>query len=48
MLMMSRKKNLNLQGDFILRNEAIQKVTNTKLLLFIVEQHQNWKDHIWA
>ena len=27
MLMMSRKKNLNPQGDVILRNEAIQRVT---------------------
>ena len=27
-LMMSRKKNLNPQGDVILRNEAIQRVTN--------------------
>ena len=28
MLMMSRKKNLSPQGEAILRNEAIQRVTN--------------------
>ena len=32
MLMMSRKKNLNPQGDVILRNEAIQRVTKSKFL----------------
>ena len=43
---MSRKKPLNPQGDVILRNEAIQRVTNTKFLGVIVDQHLNWKDHI--
>ena len=46
MLMMSRRKNLNQQGDVILRNEAIQRVTKTKFLGVIVDQHLNWKDHI--
>ena len=46
MLMMSRKKNLNLQGDVILRNEAIQRVTKAKLIGVIVDQHLNWKHHI--
>ena len=46
MLMMSRNKNLNPQGDVILRNEAIQRVTKAKLLGVIVDQHLNWKDHI--
>ena len=44
MLMMSRKKNLNPQGDVILRNEAIQRVTKAKFLGVIVDQHLNWKD----
>ena len=46
MLMMSRKKHLNPQGDVILRNEAIQRVTKEKFLGVIVDQHLNWKDHI--
>ena len=46
MLMMSRKKNLNPQGDVILHNEAIQRVTDAKFLGVIVDQHLNWKDHI--
>ena len=46
MLMMSRKKNLNPQGDVILHNEAIQTVTMAKFLGVIVDQHLNWKDHI--
>ena len=46
MLMMSRKKNLNPQGDVILRNEAIQRVTKAKFLVVIVDQHLNWKDNI--
>ena len=46
MLMMSRKKNLNPQGDVILRNEAIQRVTNAKFLGIIVDLHLNWKDQI--
>ena len=46
MLMMSRKKNLNPQGDVILYNEAIQMVTKAKFLGVIVDQHLNWKDHI--
>ena len=46
MLMMSGKKNLNPQGDVILHNEAIQKVTKAKFLGVIVDQHLNWKDHI--
>ena len=45
MLMMSRKKNLNPQGDVILHNEAIQRVTKAKLGV-IVDQNLNWKDHI--
>ena len=45
MLMMSRKKNLNPQGDVILHNEAIQRVTMAKFLSAIVDQHLNWKDH---
>ena len=44
--MMSRKKNLNSQGDVILHNEAIQRVTKAKFLGVIVDQHLNWKDHI--
>ena len=46
MLMMSRKKNLNPQGDVILRNEAIQRVTKAKFLGVTVDQHLNWKDPI--
>ena len=46
MLMMSRKKTLNPQGDVILRNEAIQRVTKAKFLVIIVDQHLNWKDYI--
>ena len=46
MLMMSRKKNLDPQGDVILRNEAIQRVTKAKFLGVIVDQYLNWKDHI--
>ena len=45
-LMMSRKKNLDPQGDVILRNEATQTVTKGKFLGVIVDQHLNWKDHI--
>ena len=43
--MMSRNENLNPQGDVILRNEAIQRVTKIKFFV-IVDQHLNWKDHI--
>ena len=46
MLLMSRKKNLNPQGDVIFHNEAIQRVTKAKFLGVIVDQHLNWKDHI--
>ena len=46
MLMMSRKKNLNPQGDVILHNEPIQRATKAKFLDVIVDQHLNWKDHI--
>ena len=46
MLMMSRKKNLNPQGDVILHNEAIQRVTKAKFLGEIVDQHLNWNDNI--
>ena len=46
MLMMSRKKNLDPQGDVILCNEAIQRVAKAKLLGVIVDQHLNCKDHI--
>ena len=42
---MSRKKNLDPQGDVILRNEAIQRVTKAKFLGVIVYQLVNWKDH---
>ena len=45
MLMMSIKKTLNPQGDVILRNEAIQRVTKAKFLGVIVDQQLNWKDH---
>ena len=44
MLMMSRMKNLNPQGDVILHNEAIQRVTKV-ILGVIVDEHLNWKDH---
>ena len=46
MLMMSRKKDLNTQGDVIFRNEAMQGVTKVKFLGVIVDQHLTWKDHI--
>ena len=46
MLMMSRKKNLKSQGDVILRNGAIQRVTKTTFLGVNVDQHLNLKDHI--
>ena len=47
MLTMSRKKNLNTQGDVILHNEAIQRVTKAKFWgVIIVDQHLKWKDHI--
>ena len=46
MIVMSRKKTLNRQGDVILRNEATQRVTKAKFLVVIVDQHINWKDHI--
>ena len=46
MLLMSRKKTLNPQGDVILCNEAIQRVTKAKFVGVIVDQHLNWKDHI--
>ena len=46
MLMLSKKKNLNPQCDVILRNEAIQRVTKSKFLGVIVDQHLNCKDHI--
>ena len=45
MLMMSRKKNLNPQGDFILHNKAIQWVSHqAKFLGIIVDQHLNCED----
>ena len=46
MLMMSRKKTLNSQGDVILRNEAMQRVAKAKFLGVIVDERLNWKDHI--
>ena len=46
MLMMSRKKNTNPQGDVFLLNKAIQRVIKSKLLCIIVDQQLNWKDHI--
>ena len=42
--MISRKKNFNPQGDVILCNEAIQRVTKAKFLGVIVDQHLNWKE----
>ena len=45
-MLMSGEKNLNPQGDVILRNVAIQRVTKAKFLSVIVDQHLNWKDHI--
>ena len=42
--MMSRKKNLNPQGDVVLR-KAIQRVTNAKFLGVTLDQHLDWKDH---
>ena len=45
-MLMSRKENMNPQGDVILYNEAIQRVTKAKFLGLIVDQHLNWKDHI--
>ena len=44
--MTSRKKNLNPQGDVILPNEAIQRMTKAKFLGVIADQHLNWKDNI--
>ena len=41
LLMMSRKKNLNPQGDVILRNEAKERITKAKFLCVIVDQHLN-------
>ena len=35
-------KNLNPQGEVILRNEAIQRVTKAKFLGIIVDQHRNF------
>ena len=46
MLMLFRKKNLNPQGEVILRNKAKQRVTKAKFFGVIVDQHLNWKDHI--
>ena len=37
--MLSRKKNLNPQGEDILPNEAMQRVTKAKLLSVIFDQH---------
>ena len=45
MLLLSRKKNLNPQGE-VLRNKTMQRVTKTIFLGLIVDQHLNWKDHI--
>ena len=39
MLMMSRKKTMNPEGDVILLNEAIQRVTKAKFLGVIVDKH---------
>ena len=44
--MMSGKKNLNPQGNVVLRNEAIQRVTKAKFLGVIIDQHLDWKDRI--
>ena len=43
---MSRKQNLNPQGDVIFCNEAIQRVTKAKFLGVIVDQHLNWNEHM--
>ena len=45
MLIMSRKKNLNSQGDVILHDEVIQRVTKAKFLGIIVDQNLNWKHY---
>ena len=45
-MLMSRKKTLNPQGNVILYNEAIQRVTKRKFLGVTVDQHLNLKDHI--
>ena len=37
---------MNPQGDVILCNKAIHRVTKVKFLGIIVDQHLNWKDHI--
>ena len=46
MLIPPRKKNLNIQGEVILLNESIQRVTNSRFLGVILDQQLNWKDHI--
>ena len=44
--MPSRNKNLKPQGDVLSHNEAIQRVTKAKfLVVIIIDQHLNWKDH---
>ena len=45
MLMMSRNKNLNPQGDVIIYNEVIQRVTKAKFLGIIIDQNLTWKDY---
>ena len=45
MLIMSINKIMNPQGDVILRNEAIQRVSKSKFLGVIVDQLLNWKGH---
>ena len=44
--MISRKENLNPQGNVILLNEAIERVTKLFFLVVIVGKNLNWKDHI--
>ena len=45
LLMISREKKLNPQGEVIIHNEAIQRATNKKVSGIIIDQHLNWKDH---
>ena len=46
MIMLSCKKNLPPQNEFILWNKVVQRVNKAKFFGVIVDQHLNWKDHI--
>ena len=47
MLILSTKKGMNPQGEAILRNEAMHRITSAKFLgIIIVDQHLKWKKHI--